>query len=77
MAEGWKSDKASRKQMEYIHAIENELGVSFTGTTKGEASDFIKSYKGDYENKRLERAERRFARELRREIRAVRRILFD
>ena len=77
MAEGWKSDKASRKQMEYIHAIENELGVSFTGTTKGEASEFIKHHKDAYEDKRLERAERRFDRELRREIRSIRRMIFD
>lgn len=77
MSELWRHDNPSCKQMEYIRAIELELGVEFTGKTKGEASDFIASHKEDYDKKIAERAERRFDLELKREIRDLRRILWN
>ena len=42
----WKNEKPTVKQLEYIQFIENQYGIKFTGTTKGEASNFIdKAYK--------------------------------
>ena len=37
----WRNDKPTRKQLEYIRALEDDYGVTFDGTTKGEAADFI------------------------------------
>ena len=77
MSELWRNDNPSCKQLEYIRAIELELDVKFTGKTKGEASDFIANHKDEYDEKRTERAERRFDLELKREIRDLRRILWN
>ena len=42
----WKDDKPTYKQLNYIKFLEDDYGVKFNGTTKGEASDFIdKCYK--------------------------------
>ena len=37
----WRNDKATYKQLNYIKELEDYYGVKFTGTTKGEASDYI------------------------------------
>ena len=42
----WRSDKPTYKQLNYIKFLEDDYGVKFVGTTKGEASEFIdKCYK--------------------------------
>lgn len=37
----WRSDKPTYKQLNLIKDIEDEFGEQFTGTTKGEAADYI------------------------------------
>lgn len=37
----WRNDQITQKQKEFIDAIQESTGVQFTGTTKGEASDYI------------------------------------
>lgn len=37
----WRSDEATHKQLNLIKELEAEFGEKFTGTTKGEASDYI------------------------------------
>lgn len=36
--------KATAKQLDYIHAIEEDLGVVFDGETIEEASEFLNKY---------------------------------
>ena len=37
----WKTDKPTYKQLNFIKELEDEFGEKFTGTTKGEASNYI------------------------------------
>lgn len=37
----WKNDKPTCRQLKLIKDIEAEFGEQFTGTTKGEAADYI------------------------------------
>lgn len=37
----WRDDKATYKQLNMIKDLEDEFGEQFTGTTKGEAADYI------------------------------------
>jgi len=37
----WRSDTPTYKQLNLIKDIEDEFGERFTGTTKGEAADYI------------------------------------
>ena len=37
----WRNDKPTYKQLHLIKDIEAEFGEKFTGTTKGEATDYI------------------------------------
>ena len=41
---GWRNERPTYKQLNFIKELEDEHGVAFTGTTKGEAADFIKKY---------------------------------
>lgn len=49
----WRDDKPTYKQLNYIKELEDEYGCSFTGTTKGEASDFINTW-AEHDRKRRE-----------------------
>ena len=37
----WKNDRPTCRQLKLIKDIEAEFGEQFTGTTKGEAADYI------------------------------------
>ena len=37
----WRNDKPTHKQLSYIKELEEYFGKPFTGSTKGEASDYI------------------------------------
>ena len=41
---GWRDERPTYKQLNFIKELEDENDVTFTGTTKGEAADFIKKY---------------------------------
>lgn len=51
--ETWRNDPVTKRQLETICAMREEAGMSdafvpeFTGTTKGEASDWINKYKSE------------------------------
>ena len=49
----WRNDAPTEKQLNYIKIMEEEIGEKFTGSTKGDACDFIskhmKSYKESLE----------------------------
>ena len=46
----WRNDKPTYTQLNYIKELEDCFGVKFTGTTKGEASDFINEVKEKHES---------------------------
>lgn len=41
----WRDDKPTYKQLNFIKELEDEYGEEFTGTTKGEAADYISKWK--------------------------------
>lgn len=41
----WRDDKPTYKQLNFIKELEDEYGEAFTGTTKGEAADYISKWK--------------------------------
>lgn len=45
----WRDNPVTDKQYDFIGAICENLGVVFSGKTKGEASDFITKHKGMFE----------------------------
>ena len=45
----WRNDKPTYKQLNHIKFLEDDYGVKFTGTTKGEASDFIDKCHKEYQ----------------------------
>ena len=40
----WRNDRPTYKQLNLIKDIEDEFGEKFTGTTKGEATDYIEKW---------------------------------
>jgi len=40
----WRNDDITAKQLNYIKILEYRYNTKFTGSTKGEASDFISKY---------------------------------
>lgn len=40
----WKNNKPTCRQLKLIKAIEAEFGEQFTGTTKGEAAEYIEKW---------------------------------
>ena len=41
----WRNDRPTYKQLNFIKELEDEYGEEFTGTTKGEAADYISKRK--------------------------------
>ena len=46
---------ATKKQLDYIKDISDELGYEFTGTTKAEASEWLSKYVLEYKHYCFER----------------------
>lgn len=40
----WRNDRPTYKQLNFIKELEDEYGEKFTGTTKGEAADYISKW---------------------------------
>ena len=53
--ENWKADKPTNKQLNFIKELEAEFGEKFTGTTKGEASDYIDKWVKVIEKESIDR----------------------
>ena len=51
----WRNDKPTCKQLNLIKKLEDEFGEKFTGTTKGEASDYIDKWMKVVEEESVER----------------------
>ena len=41
---GWRSKSPTARQLQLIEALELDCGVEFTGTTRGEACDYISAH---------------------------------
>jgi hypothetical protein len=51
----WRTDKPTLKQVNLIKELEDEFGEKFTGTTKGEASDYIDKWMKVVEEESVDR----------------------
>ena len=51
----WRNDKPTCKQLNLIKKLEDEFGEKFTGTTKGEASDYINKWTKVIEKESVDR----------------------
>ena len=43
----WRDEAPTEKQLKLIHSLEKQFGITFNGSTKGEACDFIDKYIGN------------------------------
>ncbi len=44
----WRKEKPTKPQLDYIKKLEKTYEIPFTGTTQGEASDYINKTKRHY-----------------------------
>ena len=50
----WRNDRPTYKQLNFIKELEDEYGEKFTGTTKGEAADYISKWLKHDDERRYE-----------------------